>query len=224
MGQDSYSFKDKLTLDQRLEGGSPCVYLEKVVLSREANRPAWLERREQEWRSEWWQTPGSWGLKFRLKLWLIQGQLRILSREITSSTFLIRWIILVAWLRVDSRGQGWQQAHWIGGCCIDPSDLSKLIPQTRMLTEVVASGLYLEGKPSLVSWQIGCGIREREGWLWATDLPDQKIRVSLDLGEDWRWSRVWDEDRMFKFGDAESEMPIRYLWYLRIRCLRGDVE
>ena len=57
----------------------------------------------------------------------------------------------MAWLRVDSRGQGWQQAHWIGGCCIDPSDLSKLIPQTRMLTEVVASGLYLEGKPSLVS-------------------------------------------------------------------------
>ena len=44
--------------------------------------------------------------------------------------------------RVGSRHAGWRLLHrskWEG-----------LIPQTRMLTEVVGSGLYLEGKPSLV--------------------------------------------------------------------------
>ena len=35
--------------------------------------------------------------------------------------FLIKWIILAAWLRVDGREQGWQQACWMGGCCKDPS-------------------------------------------------------------------------------------------------------
>ena len=102
----------------------------KTVLSRDANRPAWLERREPGGQQQekvrvmtdtWTIGTGVQAYALAYPLSKMRSQVRILSREITLFVFLIKWIILTAWLRVDSRGQGWQQACWIGGCCIDPS-------------------------------------------------------------------------------------------------------
>ena len=68
--------------------------------------------------------------------------MRILSREITLPIFLIKWIVLAAWLRMDGRGQGWRQ----GGLrrkLLHKSKLEGMMLQTRVVTEVVGSGQTL---------------------------------------------------------------------------------
>lgn len=94
----------------------------------------------------------------------MRSQWRILSREITLSILFIKWVVLVAQLRMDSRGQGWQQGDQLGGCGINPSwrwwCLRRRWKWQRW--EVVRCWIYFEGQPSMVSWQTGCGIWEKE--------------------------------------------------------------